>query len=171
MIADVDCTAGGESLCKKHDVSGYPTIKYGDPSDLKKYQGERSLSALKKFADENLGPTCGPTNLDLCDEADKKMIAKYQKWDMDELDTSIEENDAKVQKIDKAAQKTIDSLTSQVSDAQKAIEKENKKKDDKIAKETKKLGLKFMKAVKASRKPKAASEDAAASEEEKKEEL
>lgn len=167
LVADVDCTAGGESLCKTHGVEGYPTIKYGDPHDLKAYEGGRTLSDFKKFAEENLGPTCGPANLDLCDEADKKLLAKYAKWDMDELDMSIEENDVKVKNVEKTAQKTIDSLNSQVKSAGEAIEKENKKKDDKIAKETKKLGLKFMKAVKAARTPKASKEES----EEKKEEL
>merc|ERR1712039_628745 len=66
LVADVDCTAGGKDLCDKNGVKGYPTIKYGDVSDLQDYQGGRSFDDLKKFAEENLGPSCGPTNLDLC---------------------------------------------------------------------------------------------------------
>merc|ERR1719378_730059 len=66
LIADVDCTESGKDLCEKHGVQGFPTIKYGDPGDLKGYED------LKKFADENLGPTCGPDFLDLCDDKAKK---------------------------------------------------------------------------------------------------
>merc|ERR1712217_44119 len=66
LIADVDCTAEGKDLCETHGVTGYPTIKYGDVSDLKDYNGARSFDELKKFAEENLGPSCGPKNLELC---------------------------------------------------------------------------------------------------------
>merc|ERR1712203_1325761 len=97
LIADVDCTAAGKDLCEKHGVQGYPTIKWGDPTDLKDYSGGRDFKSLKKFADENLGPTCGPENLELCDEDQKKQIAKFQKMDLDELDIKIEESEAKVQ--------------------------------------------------------------------------
>ncbi|CAK9056022.1 Protein disulfide-isomerase-like protein EhSep2, partial [Durusdinium trenchii] len=77
LVADVDCTAEGQSLCEKHEVKGYPTIKYGDPGDLKDYSGGRDFNALKKFAEENLGPTCGPANLELCSEEVKKKIEGY----------------------------------------------------------------------------------------------
>merc|ERR1712217_626107 len=91
---------GGESLCEKHGVQGYPTIKWGEPTDLKDYEGGRDLESLRKFATENLGPTCGPNNLDLCDETDKKFIAKFMKWDIDELDLAIEEKDEKISKLE-----------------------------------------------------------------------
>jgi len=90
LIADVDCTAAGESLCTKHEVGGYPTIKYGDPDDLKDYQGGRSYEDFKKFAEENLGPTCGPgENLRLCDAATKAKIEAYTKMSADKLDGKI----------------------------------------------------------------------------------
>ena len=44
LVADVDCTAAGESICSKVGVQGYPTIKYGDPNDLKDYNGGRGNS-------------------------------------------------------------------------------------------------------------------------------
>merc|ERR1712176_1639056 len=90
LVADVDCTAEGESLCSKHEVGGYPTIKYGDPSDLKDYSGGRSYDALKKFADENLGPTCGPDNLDLCDAATRKKVEGFMKMPADKLDEKMQ---------------------------------------------------------------------------------
>merc|ERR1719451_133384 len=76
LIADVDCTAGGKSKCDEVGVRGYPTIKYGDPSDLQDYKGGRDFAALKKFA-EGLGPTCSPANIDLCDDANKKQIEEF----------------------------------------------------------------------------------------------
>eukprot|EP00442_Polarella_glacialis_P059360 CAMPEP_0115081992 /NCGR_PEP_ID=MMETSP0227-20121206/19624_1 /TAXON_ID=89957 /ORGANISM="Polarella glacialis, Strain CCMP 1383" /LENGTH=135 /DNA_ID=CAMNT_0002469973 /DNA_START=14 /DNA_END=421 /DNA_ORIENTATION=+ len=77
LVADVDCTAGGQELCGTLGVKGYPTIKHGEPSDLQDYQGGRDFDSLKKFASENLGPTCSPANLDLCAASDKKKIEGY----------------------------------------------------------------------------------------------
>jgi len=77
LIADVDCTAEGKELCTKHGVGGYPTIKHGDPDDMKDYNGGRTLEDLKKFASESLGPQCGPKNLDLCGEDVKAKLEKF----------------------------------------------------------------------------------------------
>mmetsp|Transcript_54532 Transcript_54532/g.160371 ORF Transcript_54532/g.160371 Transcript_54532/m.160371 type:complete len:128 (+) Transcript_54532:78-461(+) len=90
MVADVDCTTEGKSLCEKFAVSGYPTIKYGDPAEMKDYNGGRTMADLKKFASENLGPTCGPGNLDLCDEKARKKIEGYMAMPGDKLDAKIE---------------------------------------------------------------------------------
>jgi len=73
LIADVDCTAAGKPLCDANGVKGFPSIKYGDPTDLQDYQGGRDYDSLKKFAEENLKPMCSPANLDLCDEGDRKL--------------------------------------------------------------------------------------------------
>lgn len=155
LVADVDCTSdGGKSLCEKHGVTGYPTIKWGKPGDLKAYEGGRDLESLRKFATENLGPTCGPDDIELCDETDKKFIQKFMKWDIDELDMTIEEKDEKIASMEKKAKKVIESLESQKSSLQKKIDKEHKKKDDAIAKEKEAAGYKYMQAVKASRTPK-----------------
>jgi len=154
LIGDVDCTAGGKSLCEKHGVSGYPTVKWGEPGDLKDYEGGRDMKSLEKFASEKLGPTCGPDNLDLCDEADKKFIAKFKKWDIDELELSIEEKDEKIKKIETAAQKVVEALNPQLDVLSAKIDKENKKKDAAIEKLKKEIGYGHMKAVRASKAPK-----------------
>jgi len=89
LVADVDCTTEGKPLCDSNDVKGFPTIKYGEPGDLKDYQGGRDFDSLKKFADENLGPTCGPSNMDLCDEKMKKKIEGYLAMTEDRLEGKI----------------------------------------------------------------------------------
>mmetsp|Transcript_114550 Transcript_114550/g.255630 ORF Transcript_114550/g.255630 Transcript_114550/m.255630 type:complete len:130 (+) Transcript_114550:240-629(+) len=89
LIADVDCTAEGKDLCEKHGVQGYPTIKYGDPTDLKDYEGGRSYDDLKKFAEENLGPQCGPKNLDLCSEEHKTKLETFAKMSVGKLEGKI----------------------------------------------------------------------------------
>jgi hypothetical protein len=89
LVADVDCTTEGKDLCEKHEVRGYPSIKYGDPSELKDYNGGRSYDDLKKFADENLGPSCGPTNLDLCPEGDKAKLEGFMKMSAGKLEGKV----------------------------------------------------------------------------------
>lgn len=151
LVADVDCTTAGKSLCEKHSIGGYPTIKHGDPDDLKDYDGGRDLSSLKKFAAESLGPSCGPAHIDLCDESEKEAIVKFQQLSEDELDKQISESEQKIQKISSAAEKSIAKLNSKIADLRLSVEKENKKRDDKVSKESRKMGLKQMKAVKAAK--------------------
>jgi len=91
LVADVDCTTDdGKPLCEKHGVQGFPTIKYGDVGDLKDYSGGRSYDDLKKFAEENLGPTCGPgENIELCDAEMKTKIEAYVKMSSGKLEGKI----------------------------------------------------------------------------------
>jgi len=86
----VDCTAEGKTLCSKFGVRGYPTVKYGDPDDLKDYRGGRDFDSLKKFADSNLGPQCGPKHLDLCDEEKKAKFEKYMAKTQIELSNDVD---------------------------------------------------------------------------------
>jgi hypothetical protein len=96
MVADVDCTADGKALCEENGVRGYPTLKWGDPSDLQDYQGGRSLDELKKFATENLKPTCSVKNIDLCDDAKRGLIEKFMAMDSAELSTLVEAEEKKI---------------------------------------------------------------------------
>ena len=90
LVGDADCTADGKSLCDKVGVRGFPTIKHGDPSDLKDYQGGRDFESLKKFATENLGPQCGPgENIDLCSPDVKAKIEGYMKMSADRMEGKI----------------------------------------------------------------------------------
>merc|ERR1712086_753941 len=76
LIADVDCTTEGKPLCEQFGVKGYPTLKWGDPSNLEDYKGGRDYKSLEKFAKENLKPICSPSNIDLCDDEKKAEIEK-----------------------------------------------------------------------------------------------
>jgi len=102
-IVDVDCTSDkNEALCSKYGVRGYPTIKYftGSTDALgDDYEGGRSLEDLQEFVKENLGPSCGPNNLDLCDDAQKAEVEKFMSMDGDELQKLIDE---KMKTIDDA---------------------------------------------------------------------
>merc|ERR1712113_71157 len=144
LVADVDCTAGGQDLCTKHGVKGYPTIKYGDPNDLQDYNGGRDFNALKTFADENLGPTCSVEHLDLCNEENKALIESFLKMGDDELDKTIKDVDDKAAKIEAKSKNTVEGLQKKIKDLEDRIAAEEKKKDDLIEKESKKIGIRMM---------------------------
>ena len=146
-VVDVDCTAAGKSLCDANGVRGYPTIKYGDPSDLQDYKGGRSLKDLQKFASENLKPVCSPANLDLCDDAKKAEIEKLQAMPAADLDKKIKEKEEE----QKAAEKTF---TDEVDKLQKRYQELQKEKDEALE-AIKASGLGLMKAVKAAASKKA----------------
>jgi len=137
-IYDVDCTAGGKSLCDSVGVRGYPTIKYGDPDDLQDHKGGRSFADLKKFA-EGLGPQCGPGNLDLCDAEKKAKIEEFTKLSADEREKQIKEKEGEMEKAEKDFKKFVEGI-------QKQYEEANKKKDADVE-ALKSAGLGLLKSV------------------------
>jgi len=141
-VFDVDCTAEGKPLCDANGVRGYPTIKWGDPSNLEDYQGARSYDALHKFATENLKPMCSPSNIDLCDDDKKAEIEKFSSMGADELDKLIAEKE-------KEQEDAEANFKDEVGKLQAAYQKLSEDKDAKLD-EIKKSGLGLMKAVKAS---------------------
>lgn len=144
LVADVDCTGAGKPLCDSNGVRGFPTIKYGDPNALEDYQGGRDFDALKEFADANLGPSCGPSNMDLCDEEKKATIEGFLAMDPAELKKQIEEKEQTI----KDAEKTFET---EVEKLQKKYESLVKTKDTTIA-DIKGSGLGMMKSVAAHQK-------------------
>mmetsp|Transcript_14092 Transcript_14092/g.16818 ORF Transcript_14092/g.16818 Transcript_14092/m.16818 type:complete len:170 (+) Transcript_14092:1-510(+) len=150
LVADVDCTAGGQSLCEKVGVSGYPTIKWGDPSALEDYEGGRDLSSLQSFASENLKPMCSPSNIDLCDDEKKKQIEELMATADDELEAKIKEKEDLMAATEKKFKKRVEKLQSKYQEFQ--TEKDNTLAD------IKKSGLGLMKAVKAAKAKKGSEE-------------
>jgi len=144
VIADVDCTAGGKDLCSDMGVRGYPTIKHGDPNNLEDYKGGRDFDALKKFAEENLGPTCGPANLDLCDADKKAQIEKFSAMSAADLQAAVDEKVKTQETLESDFKTFVDGL-------QKSYTAANEKKD-KDVEEIKNSGLGLMKAVAAHNK-------------------
>jgi len=144
LIADVDCTAGGKDLCSDIGVQGYPSIKYGDPNNLEDYEGGRDLKAMEAFAKESLGPTCGPANLDLCDDDKKALVKEFVGMSPSDLAAAIKEKDNEMAAVEKENEDLLKSLQAQYEEATK--------KKDATKKEIKESGLGLMKAVLAHRK-------------------
>jgi len=143
-VYDVDCTTEGKSLCEKHGVRGYPTIKYGDPSNLEDYKGGRSLQALKDFAAENLKPMCSPANLDLCDGEKKTQLEGFMAMSDADLDAKIKEKKAENDGLEETFKTEVKALQAKYEQLQK-----DKEEGLKAVKES---GLGLMQAVQAHKK-------------------
>jgi len=158
LVADVDCTADGKSLCDKVGVKGFPTLKWGDPSNLEDYQGGRSFDDIKKFADENLKPLCTPANMDVCEDEEKAELEKYLAMSEEELQKMVDEGEKKIKDAEETFDKKLEELQATYQEIMKT-------KDDTIA-EVKSSGLGMYKSVAAFKKKSADSK-----EEEEKDEL
>jgi len=145
LVADVDCTAGGKSLCEEVGVRGYPTIKHGDPNDLQDYKGGRDSSALTKFANE-LGPQCSPSNIELCEDAKKAQIKEFMAMGTAERETLVETKEAELKQLETELSEGETEKFEKFSEIQKhyteAIEKKDKDIDS-----IKVMGLNLLKSV------------------------
>jgi len=138
LVADVDCTVdGGKSLCEKIGVQGFPSIKHGDPNNLEDYKGARDFDTLKKFADENLGPNCGPAHLDLCNAEKKAVVESFMKLSESELEAAIKQKTDALEKVESDFKSFMEVLQKQYTDG-------NEKKD-KDVEAIQNSGLRFMK--------------------------
>eukprot|EP00579_Thalassiosira_antarctica_P008899 CAMPEP_0201881890 /NCGR_PEP_ID=MMETSP0902-20130614/12526_1 /ASSEMBLY_ACC=CAM_ASM_000551 /TAXON_ID=420261 /ORGANISM="Thalassiosira antarctica, Strain CCMP982" /LENGTH=217 /DNA_ID=CAMNT_0048410191 /DNA_START=25 /DNA_END=678 /DNA_ORIENTATION=+ len=149
LVADVDCTAEGKPLCDANGVKGYPTLKYGDPSDLQDYKGGRSLGELKTFVEEELKPLCSVSNIDLCDADKKAEIEGYMGMTTAELEAAVAAEEKKIADAEEFFKAEVQKL-------QDTYSKLNEDKE-KIEAEVKSSGLGLMKSVLKS--PKAANDE------------
>jgi len=139
VVAEVDCTAEGKPICETHGVQGYPTIKHGNPASLEDYQGGRDLEALQAFASSNLGPICGPANLDLCDADKKAQVEGYLAMDVASLDEKIAAAEKEIEDAESTFKSELEKL-------QATYEKLSKEKEETV-KAVKEAGLGLMKST------------------------
>lgn len=126
LVADVDCTAGGKSLCESNGIRGYPSIKHGSPSNLQDYEGGREYADILEFA-KGLKPLCSPAKRELCDAGDLAEIEKYEAIPIAELQKDVDDTQAKIDSAESKYKRQVDSL-------QKKYERYTKTKDKKLAK-------------------------------------
>lgn len=136
LVGDVDCTAAGKPLCDSNGIKQFPTLKYGDPTKMKEYNGDKDFSSLKDFV-VSLGPTCGPGNINLCDEEQAKWIKKFQALSPRDLDAAINHLNTKMKRAKETWEKQKAELNDEYDRAVKA-------KDDAIVKVKKQTGWEMM---------------------------
>jgi protein disulfide-isomerase-like protein len=139
LVADVDCTAEGKPICDANGVKGFPSLKFGDPSSLEDYKGKRELADLTEHVKTKLVPSCSPANIDLCDDAKKAQIVKYQAMPAAELQALV---DAKSELLADAEAKFKEGVKS----LQKKYEELQDEKEA-VTEEIAESGLGLMKAV------------------------
>jgi len=139
LVADVDCTADGKPLCDANGVKGYPTLKYGDPSDLQDYQGGRTFDDLKTFVETNLKPMCSVKNIDLCDGEKKAQIETYLAMPKADLAAAVAKEEEKIENAEAY-------FKAEVMKLQDTYTKLNEDKDATVA-GVKAAGLGLMKSV------------------------
>jgi len=124
LIADVDCTTTGKSLCEKYGVKGYPTIKYFNPPDEsgEDYKGGRDLAALKKFASE-LGPGCSVDALENCSAEQKAELDKYIAMPSEEREAKLTEMKGAIDKAEKDHEELLKSLQATYKESMEKLEK------------------------------------------------
>lgn len=156
-IIDVDCTTDvNKDLCSKYGVRGYPTIKYFTASTDPlgdKYEKGRTYDDLKAFAEENLGPSCGPANMDLCSEEKKAEIQVFLDMDEADLQAQVDEKTA-------AAEAAETTFKDEVSKLQKKYEELMATKDEAVKAASENLGV-MRGALNAKKNPPAAEEEVA----------
>lgn len=125
LIADVDCTADGKSLCEKHGVRGYPTIKSYAPGDEEgeDYKGGRDFDALKKFAETELGPGCGVDTKENCSAEQLKELEVYIAMPADERAAKLASMKKAMEKADEDHNELLKKLQAQFKESQDAVEK------------------------------------------------
>jgi len=125
LIADVDCTADGKSLCEKMGVRGYPTIKYYNPPDTEgeDYKGGRDLASLKKFVESDLGPGCSVDTKENCSAEQLEDLKKYMDMDGAERQTKLETMQKALKDADEAHNELLKKLQAQFKESQDALEK------------------------------------------------
>lgn len=122
LVASVDCTAGGQGLCGKYGVQGYPTLKTfqfkagkKNPSD---YNGARDYNGIKRYIESNLaGPECSLEDKEGCEPAERKILEESEKMSATDRRAKIQqmEEEVKQKKAEmKQLEKDVKELTKNV---------------------------------------------------------
>jgi len=113
FVEECDCTGGCKSLCESVGVQGYPTIKYGDPSMLQDYKGQRDYDTMKSHALTNIKLSCSPSRRDLCTDAEQTEMDEIMAMDESAVLAAIKEREDKVAEVEKEFQTGVEGLQKQ----------------------------------------------------------
>jgi len=97
VVADVDCIGAGAALCesKSKRITSYPTLLWGETSNLTEYQGGRDYKTLSNFVKES-GLACGPEKLELCDRASRAEFESLLQMSNISLQSGIEQAEKQI---------------------------------------------------------------------------
>jgi len=118
-VFSVDCNAGGQPLCGKYSVQGFPTLKAfkfkegsKNPSD---YNDGRDYNSIKKYIEANLaGPECSLEDKEGCEPEERKILEESEKMSVGDRRAKITEMETDMKKKkdeQKALEKEVKELT------------------------------------------------------------
>lgn len=119
MIADVDCTAGGQGTCQEHGVQGYPTMKILVDGKMEEYNGGRSFNDMKREVGSKLNPrpACSLESKDACSpearevlEMSEKMSKAERKTKIKEVEQEITDGKSEINELEKKSKKLAEDL-------------------------------------------------------------
>jgi hypothetical protein len=122
LIADVDCTGGGEPLCERFGVQGFPTIKTFAPPDTEgeDYEGGRDYDDLKAHAD-GLGPGCSASMKENCSPEQLAELEEILKMPEATIQTELDELKKKMSDASDAHDELLKSLQAQYEESEKGV--------------------------------------------------
>lgn len=129
FVAEVYCDSeDGELICEGYEVSGYPSVYYGDPESPELYRGSLEYESLSSFAKDNISTLpCSVKNLDACDSKTEKLIKKLQEKTQENLEEIEKQVLKQVQeeqtRFDKAALKLQQQYTDLADNFNRKIDK------------------------------------------------
>jgi hypothetical protein len=121
-IVDVDCTApGGEAVCGKNGVRGYPTIKYKLANDkgLKDYNGAREYAGMKEWVDKTFKKPCDWKTGSGCAPNEKEFIAKWADKSAAEVKSEIDKRNGDLKEVRKDKGKAETELKDKIKEFNK----------------------------------------------------
>ena len=133
IIAEVDCTDkqfGGEEICARFQITGLPSLMYGEMfekssendnnsvrgSNLKEYNGDKTVQSLFDFAEKKLIPVCSPNHLMFCSELEKTRIQQYQGMSSKALSDAIDLEEKKIEYAEKKFETAFQEMNKRYSD-------------------------------------------------------
>lgn len=113
FVGECDCTGSCKGLCESVGVQGYPTIKYGDPSMLQDYKGQRDYDTMKSHALTNIKLSCSPSRRELCTDAEQTEMDEIMAMEQSAVLAAIKEREDKVAEVEKEFQTGVEGLQKQ----------------------------------------------------------
>ena len=126
VIGDVDCTTE-KSLCSKHGVNGYPTLKYFEPHSNKGSpfeKNERSLDAFKTWVESTLKAfKCDENHLENCEADQKDFIIKIKDINVAALNKYLSKMTTNQSEMEKSHEDLLKTLQAQFTESAEALNK------------------------------------------------
>lgn len=134
LVAKVNCDdSDSEELCDEFEITGFPTLYWGDPQSPEQYEGDREFETLLSFAKEHITkPICSVRNLDHCTKEQQELIKGLEAKGKDEL----EQMESKIETQLTEAQKKFDEEIEALNERYEQIVGDFNKKADQIREET-----------------------------------